>query len=658
MKLNKFSIMTFMLLLGSSSLFGAFGSMSLSSSTHDTTNPTQATSIVLSWAAPTVTGSTVLNGYYCKLDEVQNTLITSSDTVLAETATSKTETVTGTNIEKSYYFHIAPYATNGDIGATAHYGPIKIDTKAPTNLTISPSGGSYSSVQNVSISAIDGSNYSIHYTDDGSTPTAQSPTFPLGSSIQLSSTKTIKAIAIDSAGNESGVETVAFTINLATNVAHFGNEVTFGSTIATNSNGNSSNIISTVSVDGSDVTHYKYKVDTDAFSAEIAKSTPIDLSSLSDGTHTISIVGYDGTTWQADSSATTLSFTVDNTAPDNVTFSTASGTISTDTTITMSSSNSDNIYYTIDGTTPSNTSINSSTLELTSANNGTLTLKAIAYDRAMNKSTPTDATYTIAINASTTGTTSGGGTTEGDSSSSDSTTRGISSPSSPAETSSSTTQSFSFSTSSGNEVVNITTHIEGARRVTNSDGTTLISASTANGVNSRVQLNSDGTLDNSVTIGTARADIEVNTIGADVAINADGSMQVSSTIPNSGGGSIVSNAHIGADGTVVNSLNITTADGVSTQTVLNSNIAGTDTVIGGDGSITITTPTVTTATGQNIDFEIVLDSSGQVTPTITVDGETILLPQFDAGTILYIDQELDRILLNIETILAQPVTFN
>ena len=399
MKASKFLTITSAFLLSSTSLFAAFGSMSVSSSTHDTTNQSKATSVSLSWAAPTTSGTTVLSGYYYKLDNNSSTLMTSSESNLADTATSKTESITGN--DGSYYFHIAPYATNGDIGATAHFGPIKIDTTAPSALSITPDGGSYSETQSVSMSATDANNYTIYYTTDDSTPSATNGN-TYTSAITVAASKTVKAIAIDSAGNSSTVKSSAFTINTTTNVAQFGNEINAGSTVATNSDGNSDTVKRTVSVEGSAVTHYKYKIDTASFSAQTLKATAIDVSSLSDGQHTISIIGYDGSTWQADSAATTLTFTVDNTAPSAVSFSTASGTtITSNTTVTISSLNSNNIYYTTDGSDPDNTSTNSSTISFTSSSTDT-TLKAIAYDTAGNKTSIAQAVYTVNIPTTTT----------------------------------------------------------------------------------------------------------------------------------------------------------------------------------------------------------------------------------------------------------------
>jgi hypothetical protein len=74
--------------------------------------------------------------------------------------------------------------------------------------TFTPAAGTYNSTQNVTIECeTDGA--TIHYTTDGSEPTADSPVF--SSAITVSETTTIKAIAIDEEDNASEVATVVYT---------------------------------------------------------------------------------------------------------------------------------------------------------------------------------------------------------------------------------------------------------------------------------------------------------------------------------------------------------------------------------------------------------------------------------------------------------------
>jgi len=75
--------------------------------------------------------------------------------------------------------------------------------------TFSPAGGAYYEAQNVVISCnTDGA--TIHYTTDGSIPTSASPTY--SAAINVSTTTTIKAIAIKSGMLNSDVATATYTI--------------------------------------------------------------------------------------------------------------------------------------------------------------------------------------------------------------------------------------------------------------------------------------------------------------------------------------------------------------------------------------------------------------------------------------------------------------
>ena len=775
MRLNKLSLITSSLLL-SSSLFASFEAMNpLQSSSHDTTNQSKNKDVAISWNQATPSGDT-LAGYYYILDKEATTLIPNvvdTRNTLGSSATSKTETVTGT--DGSYYFHLAPYADSGNTGATLHFGPIKIDSTAPSALSISPDGGSYSETQSVSMSATDANNYTIYYTTDGSTPNDSNST-TYSSAISVSSSKTIKAIAIDSAGNSSTIKSSAFTLNTTTNVAQFGDEITAGDTNATNSDGNSDSVVRELSVSGSSVTHYKYKVDTASFSAQIVKDTAIDLSTLSDGSHTISIVGYDGSTWQTDASATTLSFTVDNTAPSAIAFSLASGTeLTAATTITISSTNSDNIYYTIDGTTtPTTSSTNSATVSLSS--DGSYTIKAIAFDAAGNKTSVAQALYTVAIPATTTSTGSSSTTTTPteeevveevteeteevveeetpveevleetedvvDETPTDETleetvetpTEDTTEISSEIETGLSidetvkvfnddgtTTDTTSFQNAAGETIeVEVLTKIATASTVTGSDGTATTSATSEDGeIQVEVQINANGTVENKLTIGEKSSDVDVAVVGADTTINEDGSIQTVAEVTTDEGVKTEATVEVNADGTTSNLLEVTdatgekvssevsvavvgadttvksdgavetvaevtTVDNVKTEATvevkadgstankvevtnstgdvveskLDTNIAGANSSISSNGSVTMTTPNVQTTSGASISAKVIADSTGTLQPSFIVDNVAVEMPEFEAGSDVEVKQENGKVLVEVKTILTKPVTYN
>ncbi|HEY6180264.1 MAG TPA: chitobiase/beta-hexosaminidase C-terminal domain-containing protein [Kofleriaceae bacterium] len=76
--------------------------------------------------------------------------------------------------------------------------------------TFSPAGGTFSSAQSVTITTAT-SGASIHFTVDGSTPTASSPTF--SGPISVTSSETIRAIGVASGLTNSAVASASYTIS-------------------------------------------------------------------------------------------------------------------------------------------------------------------------------------------------------------------------------------------------------------------------------------------------------------------------------------------------------------------------------------------------------------------------------------------------------------
>ena len=89
---------------------------------------------------------------------------------------------------------------------------------APVNF--SPAGGSFGSAQTVTLSDADTS-AKIYYTTDGSTPSASSTLYT--GPIQVTVSKTIKAIAIDPALQNSNVTSAAYIIQVGGNTINFAN---------------------------------------------------------------------------------------------------------------------------------------------------------------------------------------------------------------------------------------------------------------------------------------------------------------------------------------------------------------------------------------------------------------------------------------------------
>jgi hypothetical protein len=82
----------------------------------------------------------------------------------------------------------------------------------PPTVTVSPAGGTFTSNQNVILSTEAGA--IIYYTLDGSTPTQSSSVYT--APLTMTSSKTLKYFAKDTAGNVSTVQTQTYTLNLDT----------------------------------------------------------------------------------------------------------------------------------------------------------------------------------------------------------------------------------------------------------------------------------------------------------------------------------------------------------------------------------------------------------------------------------------------------------
>ena len=94
-------------------------------------------------------------------------------------------------------------------------GTYTINLPAAATPTFSPAPGTYTAAQSVTISdSTQGS--SIYYTTDGSTPTSSSTLFSPATPITVSTTTTIKAIAVASGYTNSAVASGTYTINVPT----------------------------------------------------------------------------------------------------------------------------------------------------------------------------------------------------------------------------------------------------------------------------------------------------------------------------------------------------------------------------------------------------------------------------------------------------------
>jgi len=99
----------------------------------------------------------------------------------------------------------------GYTNSTVATGTYTINLPAAAAPTFSPAPGAYTSVQSVSLSDTT-AGASIHYTTDGSTPSATSTLFNPASPIAVSATTTINAIAIASGYVNSAIATGTYTL--------------------------------------------------------------------------------------------------------------------------------------------------------------------------------------------------------------------------------------------------------------------------------------------------------------------------------------------------------------------------------------------------------------------------------------------------------------
>jgi hypothetical protein len=101
------------------------------------------------------------------------------------------------------------YTTPAGSGVTGGNLTIDKDTVAPGAPTISPAPGTYARTQVVTLSSADPT-AKIHNTVDGSAPGVSSPTT---NPLTITASQTVNAVAVDPAGNPSGMSSFVFTID-------------------------------------------------------------------------------------------------------------------------------------------------------------------------------------------------------------------------------------------------------------------------------------------------------------------------------------------------------------------------------------------------------------------------------------------------------------
>ncbi|HZV82805.1 MAG TPA: S8 family serine peptidase, partial [Geobacteraceae bacterium] len=172
----------------------------------------------------------------------------------------------------------------------------KYDLKPPTT-TPSSAGGTYETTQAVSLRTNEPA--TIYFTLDGSTPATNSPVY--SGPLAISATTTLRYFAVDSVGHGEAVKSASYII-----LPH--------ATVSGAPSGLTGSSDATLIVGGTDVVAYQYRLDGDSYSAEMPLATPISLSGLGEGLHTISVLGKDNAgNWQV--TPTAVSWNVDFTPP-------------------------------------------------------------------------------------------------------------------------------------------------------------------------------------------------------------------------------------------------------------------------------------------------------------------------------------------------------
>ena len=239
---------------------------------------------------------------------------------------------------------------------------------------ISPSAGAVNKGTEVSITC-ETAGAEIHYTTDGTTPTASSPVY--SAAFTINTATTVKAIGIKSGMDNSSVAVANYTIaKVATpTFTPAAGQVNYGSTVAIACATSGATIHYTT--DGSAPT-----------SSSPVYSDPIELTVAT----TIKAIAVKSD--MDDSAVASAAYTIHMDTVATPTFSPAAGAVNIGTSVTISCSTSGaEIHYTDDGTTPSASSpVYSSAITISAAK----TIKAIAIKTGMTNSSVASASYTIA----------------------------------------------------------------------------------------------------------------------------------------------------------------------------------------------------------------------------------------------------------------------
>lgn len=184
--------------------------VSFTTVTPDTTAPDNVTNLTTSNVTQT---SLTLNWTASVSSDVASYDVFNGGTLLGN-VTGVTYNVSGLTASTQYTFYVKAKDGSNNIASGTS---VTVTTSAPADttapiVTASPNGGTFTSTQNVTLSANETA--TIYYTTDGSTPTEASTVY--SSAITVSATTTLKFFGKDTAGNSSSVQTVTYTIQPST----------------------------------------------------------------------------------------------------------------------------------------------------------------------------------------------------------------------------------------------------------------------------------------------------------------------------------------------------------------------------------------------------------------------------------------------------------
>ncbi len=253
-----------------------------------------------------------------------------------------------------------------------------------------PAAGTYTSVQSVAITdALAGA--TIHYTTDGSTPTASSPVS--SGLISVGTSETLEAIAVAPGYTASPVATAAYVINLSAAAPVISPGAGTYTTVQT--------VTLTDATPGATI-YYTADGSTPTTSSPVYAG-PLTVSSTETLKAIAAAPGYNA------SPVASALFTINLGGTATPVFSLAAGTFTSPQTVSIADATANaTIYYTVDGSTPTTaSSVYSTPLTVSS----TETLQAIATAPGLSPSTVASAVYTISLgNASLIGTVLSGAT--------------------------------------------------------------------------------------------------------------------------------------------------------------------------------------------------------------------------------------------------------